>query len=146
MVFLIMFMIGVTTAFIGSIAGLGGGVIFVPTMLFLAQVSSEFSWATPQNIVGISLVVMVFTGLSSALTFMKRKRVDIVSGSLFLAGNLPGALLGVYLNQYIQSGLFELLLGFLMLVIVGLFSLKSIYLNVSMMKIMRKRHIFIGSF
>ncbi|MBU6080412.1 MULTISPECIES: sulfite exporter TauE/SafE family protein [Allobacillus] len=125
MVFLIMFMIGVTTAFIGSIAGLGGGVIFVPTMLFLAQVSSEFSWATPQNIVGISLVVMVFTGLSSALTFMKRKRVDIVSGSLFLAGNLPGALLGVYLNQYIQSGLFELLLGFLMLVIVGLFFIKK---------------------
>ena len=118
-------MIGVTTAFIGSIAGLGGDVIFVPTMLFLAQVSSEFSWATPQNIVGISLVVMVFTGLSSALTFMKRKRVDIVSGSLFLAGNLPGALLGVYLNQYIQSGLFELLLGFLMLVIVGLFFIKK---------------------
>lgn len=49
MVFLIMFMIGVTTAFIGSIAGLGGGVIFVPTMLFLAQVSSEFSWATPKT-------------------------------------------------------------------------------------------------
>lgn len=68
---------------------------------------------------------MVFTGLSSALTFMKRKRVDIVSGSLFLAGNLPGALLGVYLNQYIQSGLFELLLGFLMLVIVGLFFIKK---------------------
>ncbi len=125
MVFTIMFLIGLASAFVGSIAGLGGGVIFVPAVIFLSEISADFSWVTPQNVVGMSLLVMVFTGLSSALTFMKRKRVDVVSGMLFLCGNLPGALLGVYVNGFIEASIFEFLLGSLMLVLVAVFFVKK---------------------
>ncbi|WP_027964337.1 sulfite exporter TauE/SafE family protein [Halalkalibacillus halophilus] len=125
MVFLILFLVGVLSAMIGSVAGLGGGVIFVPVLLFLAQFSDGFSWVTPQNIVAISVLLMVFTGLSATLTFLKRKRVDVHSASLFLIGSIPGALVGVYINGYVDMDFFQLYFGLLMLLVASMFFIKK---------------------
>ncbi|MDQ0352811.1 putative membrane protein YfcA [Alkalibacillus filiformis] len=125
MVFIIMFIIGLLSAFVGSIAGLGGGVIFVPVLLFFAEFNDSFSWVTPQNVVAMSLIVMIFTGLSSTLTFLKRKRVDVYSGTLFLIGSIPGALTGVYINQFVHIDAFQLYFGMLMLVVVSMFFVKK---------------------
>ncbi|PKR78087.1 hypothetical protein CEY16_09220 [Halalkalibacillus sediminis] len=125
MVFLIMFLIGVFSAIVGSVAGLGGGVIFVPVLLFLAQFHTDFSWVNPQNIVAMSLLVMIFTGLSATLTFLKRKRVDVHSGSLFLIGSIPGALTGVWVNRFIDIDTFQLYFGLLMLFVSSMFFIKK---------------------
>ncbi|GAA0464671.1 sulfite exporter TauE/SafE family protein [Alkalibacillus silvisoli] len=129
MVFIIMFIIGLLSSFVGSIAGLGGGVIFVPVLLFFAEFSDSFSWVTPQNVVAMSLIVMIFTGLSSTLTYLKRKRVDVFSGSLFLIGSIPGALTGVYINQFVHLDTFQLYFGLLMLFVVSMFFVKKKAVN-----------------
>ncbi|WP_188454027.1 sulfite exporter TauE/SafE family protein [Virgibacillus oceani] len=124
MVYIICVFIGIITAFVGSLIGLGGGVILIPSLIFLHQLSDAFSWATPQTIVGISLVVMIFTALSSTTTYFKEGRVDYKTGLLFLAGSIPGGILGSWLNQFIDTDDFSLYFGIVMVVISMLFLLK----------------------
>ncbi len=116
MVFIICLIIGLVTAFVGSIMGLGGGVILVPTLILFASISDAFAWATPQAIVGISLIVMIFTGLASTLSYLKVKRVDYRTGFLFMIGSIPGGIIGAWLNHMLKQDI-SALLGILMILI-----------------------------
>lgn len=120
---IVLFLIGLITALIGSIAGLGGGVILVPVLLFLGEHFYSFEWVSPQSIVGISLVVMIFTGMSSAVSYMKHDRVDKKAGATFLIGSLPGGVLGSWLNQFLQTEFFSLMFGTVMIIVSLLFFL-----------------------
>ncbi|QHE53431.1 sulfite exporter TauE/SafE family protein [Pontibacillus sp. HMF3514] len=125
MTIVILLIIGFFTAFIGSIAGIGGGTILVPSLLFMNHISESFNWATPQKIVGISLVVMVFTGLSSTISYWKSKRIDYKSGLIFLIGSLPGGVFGSWLNQFLNDDTFSLVFGLVMIGISLLFFFKK---------------------
>ncbi|MGY0693264.1 sulfite exporter TauE/SafE family protein [Virgibacillus sp. FSP13] len=124
MVYIICILIGVITAFVGSLIGLGGGIILIPSLLFLYHYSDMFAWATPQIIVGISLVVMVVTALSSSISYFKKGRVDYKTGLLFLAGSIPGGIFGSWLNQYINAEHFSVYFGILMVALSLLFLIK----------------------
>ncbi|MEI3611623.1 sulfite exporter TauE/SafE family protein [Pseudogracilibacillus sp. SO30301A] len=117
LVIIISLLIGFISAFVGSLVGLGGGIIFVPAMLFLYDNFASFSWANPQAIVGISLVTMVFTGLSSTLAYYKLKRVDIKTGVIFLIGSIPGSVIGSWINTLLDTDDFSLYFGILMLIV-----------------------------
>lgn len=119
--FLVMLLIGLITALVGSIAGLGGGVILVPVLLFLGDHFSSFHWVNPQSIVGISLVVMIFTGMSSAISYLKHGRVDKKIGLIFLYGSIPGGILGAWLNQFFATDGFSLFFGVVMILVSLLF-------------------------
>jgi len=86
-------------------------------LLFLNQSFEAFAWATPQVIVGISLITMVFTALSSTITYAKRKRIDYKAGILLLTGCIPGGLLGSWLNQFFNENQFALYFGLLIIVV-----------------------------
>jgi len=116
-VIVIALVIGYLAAFIGSLVGLGGGIVLVPSMLFLSEYVPALDWATPQTIVGISLVTMVFTGLSSSIAYMRLRRVDVQMGVLFLIGSIPGSILGSWLNSKFDVSKFSLYFGILMIVI-----------------------------
>lgn len=124
MVIVICVFIGLITAFIGGLMGLGGGIILIPSLLFLNSFSEAFAWATPQAIVGISLITMIFTALSSTVAYYKKGRVDYKTGLLFLTGSIPGGVIGSWLNQFIDPDEFLLYFGFLMILISLLFFLK----------------------
>lgn len=117
LIIVICLIIGFLAAFVGSLVGLGGGIIFVPAMLFLYDNVETFSWATPQTIVGISLITMVFTGMSSTLAYLKLKRVDVRTGLIFLVGSLPGSVFGSWMNTKMDVQSFSLYFGVLMLII-----------------------------
>ncbi|WP_404813427.1 sulfite exporter TauE/SafE family protein [Halobacillus yeomjeoni] len=121
MMIVVLFLIGLLTAWIGSIAGLGGGVILVPALLFLSDHFESFNWVNPQSIVGISLVVMIFTGMSSAISYIKHKRVDKKIGMLFLIGSIPGGIFGSWLNQFFKTDSFSLIFGVVMIAVSLLF-------------------------
>lgn len=124
LVYIICIFIGIVTAFVGGLMGLGGGIVMIPSMLFLYQFSEAFSWATPQTIVGISLVAMVFTGLSSSIAYFKTGRIDYKTGLYFLSGSIPGSILGSWLNQFVNVDDFQLYFGFVMIIISMLFFIK----------------------
>lgn len=117
MVYLICLVIGVSAAFLGGLVGLGGGIILIPALLFLNQYAAIFAWATPQVIVGISLITMVFTALSSTITYSKNKRIDYKAGLFLLTGCIPGGVLGSWMNQFFNVNQFSLYFGLLIIIV-----------------------------
>jgi len=114
-VLIICLALGVLTAFVGSLLGLGGGIVFIPTMLFLAEKMSAFSWAKPQTIVGLSLIAMIFTAISSTISYAKKGRVDFRTGAILLFGSIPGGILGSWINQFVNVDQFTLYFGLLVI-------------------------------
>jgi len=117
---LILISIGLAAGTFGSLFGLGGGIIIVPMLLNIERILPEFSTVPIQVAVGTSLITIVFSSLSSTLTYRKQKRIDFKSGFLFLIGSVPGSLLGSYINTLLNTERFKLYFGVL-LVCISLF-------------------------
>jgi len=124
MVFLFYTAVGLLAATLGSLVGLGGGVIIVPALVYLGPLfaGKEISVATA---VGTSLAVLIFTAMSSTLTFLKQKRVDFKSGWLYFITCGPGAMLGSYLTQFVNAKSFQLSFGIFMLFMASLLVLRD---------------------
>lgn len=114
--------IGIFAGAIGSIVGIGGGMFFVPALLYFVNLAEPGSMS-PAMATGTSLLVIIITALSSTLSYLKQKKVDTESAWLFFIGSAPGAIAGVYLNKmlhlqsfYLLFGLFQITMFILMLV------------------------------
>ncbi len=103
--------IGLIAGAIGSVIGLGGGIIIVPALLFFSTNTDILDGITPQVAVGVSTVIMIFTGLSSTLAYMKHKTVDYKSGLIFFAGCGPGGIIGAYANKALDLHAFNVYFG-----------------------------------
>lgn len=117
MEWILLVFLGLVAAVLGSIMGLGGGIIIVPALMILGQYSPLIDGISPQVAVGTSLLVMIFTGLSSTLAYLKQKAVDVQSGFIFFAGSGPGALFGVWLNKDMNVEVFLIAFGGFIIVI-----------------------------
>lgn len=116
MEWIILVLIGLTASSLGSLIGMGGGIIVVPALLFLGSLPS-FAHLTPQVVVGTSLFTMIFTGLSSTLAYMKQKTVDYKSGLIFLIGSGPGSILGAWATERLDLHSFNIYFGIFILFI-----------------------------
>ena len=67
MEFILLAVIGLVAGIIGALVGLGGGIILVPATLFVGINLGLIDGITPQTVVGLSVVMMIFTGLASTL-------------------------------------------------------------------------------
>ncbi|KHF28299.1 hypothetical protein LR68_02841 [Anoxybacillus sp. BCO1] len=124
MEYIFLLIIGLLAGTIGSLVGLGGGVIIVPALLFLS-VAHVLPTISPQVAVGTSLVVIIFNGLSSTLTYMKHKMVDYKSGLFFFIGSGPGAMLGAWVNQHVHMHHFSLYFGLFLIAVSFLLMFQS---------------------
>lgn len=116
MEWIILLAIGFAAGSLGALAGIGGGIIIVPSLLFFSASTAWFSQISPQQAVGISLVVMIFTGLSSTLAYMKYKTVDYKSGLLFFIGSGPGGIVGAFVNKALSTHSFYIYFGAFMII------------------------------
>ncbi|MFD6438659.1 sulfite exporter TauE/SafE family protein [Peribacillus sp. NPDC060186] len=114
MVWLVLVGIGLLAGSIGSLVGLGGGIIIVPSLLFLGTSTNIIDELSPQVAVGVSTVIMIFTGLSSTLSYMKHKVVDYKAGLIFFIGSAPGGIIGAYVNKNLDMEAFSLYFGIFM--------------------------------
>ena len=73
----ISFLIGLIAGIFGGLVGLGGGVVMIPLMVGFLKLSQHKAHGT-------SLVALVFTGISGAITYALHGSIDIAA-SLFLA-------------------------------------------------------------
>ncbi|MFD2705445.1 sulfite exporter TauE/SafE family protein [Salibacterium lacus] len=117
MVWLLLLVTGLAAGVLGSLMGLGGGIIVVPALMVYSGIHEFFSHITPQTAVGTSLLIMIFTGLSSTLAYMKQQKVDYVAGAVFFIGSGPGALTGVWLNKGMETEPFLVWFGIFMILI-----------------------------
>lgn len=114
-----LFLVGIASAVLGSLVGLGGGVIIVPALIYFspALFGTQMS---PSTAVGTSLVVLIVTALAATMSYLKQKRVDTKSGWLFFAASGPAAMAGAALTNRFSADGFELAFGFFMLAMAGL--------------------------
>ncbi|TDL98875.1 sulfite exporter TauE/SafE family protein [Macrococcus brunensis] len=110
----LLILLGVGSAILGSLVGLGGGIIIVPSLIFLGG-AGLLAGITPQTAIGTSTVILIATGLSASIGYIKAKQVDIKSGFLFLIGIIPGAIVGAYLSHFLTLKSFNLYFGLLMI-------------------------------
>ncbi|MEH7374893.1 sulfite exporter TauE/SafE family protein [Neobacillus drentensis] len=124
MEWIILVVIGLIASSLGSLIGLGGGIIIVPSLLYLSTLS-DFGHITPQVAVGTSLFTMIFTGLSSTLAYMKHKTVDYKSGLIFLIGSGPGSILGAWVTEGLHMKTFNIFFGLFIIFISIILLLKD---------------------
>ncbi|KAB7707004.1 TSUP family transporter [Bacillus aerolatus] len=117
--------IGFTAGSLGALVGLGGGVIIVPALLFFGTATTLLMGISPQQAVGTSLVIMIFTGLSSTLAYMKHKTVDYKSGVLFFAGSGPGGIVGAFVNKTLSADSFNIYFGIFMILMAFVLMIRS---------------------
>ncbi|MEQ8215267.1 MAG: sulfite exporter TauE/SafE family protein [Smithellaceae bacterium] len=72
------FFIGLAAGVFGGLAGLGGGLILIPLMLHVLKLSQH-------QVHGTTLVAIIFTGLSGAITYGLNGAIDL-RAALLLAG------------------------------------------------------------
>ncbi|CAD2071531.1 UPF0721 transmembrane protein [Jeotgalicoccus coquinae] len=123
MEFILLAVTGMIAAIVGSLIGLGGGIVIVPVLIFLGAELNLLEGITPQIAVGTSSLVLVFIGLSSVISYNKNKQVDWKNGKYLLFGIIPGAMLGSYTSSLftvdslkLYFGLFIILVSFILLV------------------------------
>lgn len=125
MAYILLAIIGLASGVIGALVGLGGGVILVPATLFIGIKLGLIDGITPQTVVGLSVIMMIFIGLSSTLTYMKAKMVDYRSAIIFFVGSIPGTLLGAYVNKGIDLPSFNLYFGIILILLSALLLLRD---------------------
>jgi len=69
------FLIGLIAGMFGGLVGLGGGVIMIPLMVGIKKL-------TQHKAHGTSLVALVFTGISGAITYFLKGSVDVAAAVL----------------------------------------------------------------
>ena len=112
-----LFVVAAFSGIIGALVGLGGGVILVPVVLFLGNTLGLIENITPQTVVGLSVIMMIFIGISSTVSYMKSKTVHFKTGLIFFAGSVPGAILGAWINKGLDLPSFNLYFGILLIII-----------------------------
>jgi uncharacterized protein len=93
---IISFLIGLVTGFFGGLLGIGGGVVMIPLMVGAFQL-------VQQQAHGTSLVAVVFTGITGAITYYLQGSVDVLV-SVFLASS---AIFTAWLGAFYASSLPE---------------------------------------
>jgi uncharacterized membrane protein YfcA len=98
---------GLTAGVFGSLLGLGGGLLIVPLLVFVFQLSLI-------KAIGISLVCVIVTSSAAAGVYLERRVANLRLGmtlELFTAaGALVGGLLAFALEERVIAALFAILL------------------------------------
>jgi uncharacterized protein len=125
MVWIVLVIIGLVASSIGSLIGLGGGIIIVPALLSIGMYTNLLGDIPPQIAVGTTSLILIVTGLSSTLAYMKHKTVDYKSGFIFFAGSGPGAIIGAWVNKFLDLHSFNLYFGIFMIFVGVLLIVKN---------------------
>jgi len=121
----ILVLIGLVAGTFGSLVGLGGGIIIVPSLLFVSSLGLLDQPVEPSNAVGISLMVIIFNALSATFFNYKENRVDFKSGLFFVSASGPASFIGSMLTKYVSVSQFYLFFGLVMLLMTFLLTQKN---------------------
>lgn len=108
--------LGLGIGFLGSVLGIGGGIIMIPALIYLLRVPTTI-------VIGTTLMMtfgtMAFATVMHAAT---SRSVDIVLGLALMVGGVVGAQLGARVGQKLRGEVLRLLLGLLVLAIAARFA------------------------
>jgi hypothetical protein len=115
------FLIGLIAGFFGGLVGLGGGVIMIPLLVRCFQFNQHQAHGT-------SLMALVFTGLSGAITYYLNGSVDFLAAALLAAAAMVTARFGALYAHALPEWQLKRAFGFF-LIFVSLLLLSKPYLS-----------------
>nr|WGD69989.1 TSUP family transporter [Bacillus subtilis] len=117
MSFVILVVLGLIAGTVGSLIGLGGGIVIVPSLMFLSTVTQLFQDVTPQVAIGTSLLVIIFTAFLQLWLILNIKQLIIRAGSFSLSVQVPAKMIGAYVSKLFNSNSFSVWFGIFMILI-----------------------------
>jgi len=111
---ILMLLIGLFSGIASGIFGIGGGVIIVPALIYLAKFSQHAA-------IGTSLAILLPPiGLWAVLEYYRHGNVDLKAALIVAVAFMIGGWIGAHLaNQIISGGALKLLFGIFVLGIGG---------------------------
>jgi hypothetical protein len=106
--------IGLGAGTLGSMLGVGGGVMMVPALTSLG--------IAPTQTASTSLIAVSSTGVSSTIEYARQRRIDYRLGMVMAAIAVPGAIMGAMLSTNFSPDSFRLYFAIL-LALAGLYVL-----------------------
>lgn len=116
-VFLLCLLLGLAVGFLAGLFGIGGGLIIVPTLVYLLPMAGVPPEHLMSAALGTSFSTIVITAFSSAQRHHKLGNVDIQTCKIFI----PSIMISVFLSGLVISGLDAALMS-------KLFALMVVYL------------------
>ena len=98
MIYLIIGLIGLLGGLVGGLFGVGGGIIFVPLLVLLANFDLHLA-------IGTSLATIVPTGMIGALKHVQNHFVDWKTVALLAIFSVVGAWLGASLSLRLDTAI-----------------------------------------
>ena len=106
-IFVIIIIIGFGAGILGSLIGVGGGIIITPALTYM-----HFS---PTVIASSSLFAVFATSISSTLTYVKRNYVNYWLGIKLALPAIPGSILGGFLTDFVLLDEFKIYFAILLI-------------------------------
>ncbi len=99
--------LGFAAGILGSMIGLGGGIIVVPILTFLGF--------PPTVAASNSLFAALSNAVASTITYSKQKRIEFSLGLKLGLLTIPGTILGAVISSDISSEIFKILFGIILI-------------------------------
>ena len=99
--------LGFVAGVLGSMLGLGGGIIVVPVLTFLG-----FS---PTTAASNSLFAALSNSIASTISYSKQKRIVFSLGLKLGLLSIPGTILGAIISTDVTPGIFKILFGLILI-------------------------------
>ncbi|HEV2139381.1 MAG TPA: sulfite exporter TauE/SafE family protein [Nitrososphaerales archaeon] len=106
---LILFISSIFAGILGSIVGVGGGVVIIPVLTLFLGVDIHFA-------IGASIVAIIGTSSGAASTYVKDKLTNLRVGMFLEVATASGAICGAAIAAYVNSVALELIFGGILLV------------------------------
>jgi uncharacterized membrane protein YfcA len=100
-------LLGFAAGILGSMIGLGGGIIIVPVLTFLGF--------PPTTAASNSLFAVLSNAIASTISYSKQKRIEISLGLKLGLLSIPGTVLGAIISTDVAPDIFKILFGFVLI-------------------------------
>lgn len=104
---LIAFVVSLAAGIIGSMVGIGGGIINAPYLSFLNY--------SPPQISSTSLFSVFFTSISSSYQYIRRGLTEKKIGLILAVSSIPGTFVGVHISNYFTLNEFRFYLALILI-------------------------------
>jgi uncharacterized protein len=95
-----LFIVGLGAGTVGSIIGIGGGIIITPALILMGF--------APAQIASTSLIAVTSTSASSTIVYSRQRRIDYGIGLRMVIFAIPGSIIGAFISDDISLEFFKL--------------------------------------
>ena len=107
--FIVLFLASIAAGILGSIAGIGGGLVVIPVLTLLFGVDIHYA-------IGASIVSIIATSSGAAATYVKDRITNLRIGMFLETGTTIGAIIGAAIAAYLSAVILETIFGTILII------------------------------